>query len=72
MAGAVGICRGELLAGMDDGWVHDVRGAHNAQVQQALATLAAGAAAAGDAQGAVAGPGGAAALDPLDEPRSGC
>ena len=33
---AVGLCRGELLAGVQDEWVHDAREAHRRQLSQAL------------------------------------
>ena len=37
---AVALCRGELLAGVEDEWVHDAREAHRRRLADALEALA--------------------------------
>ena len=62
---ALELCRGELLAGLDDDWVYEARDEHRAQVAAALAQLTARA---GDARAAVGWARRWTALDPLSEP----
>lgn len=64
---AVELCRGELLAGVEDEWVHDAREAHRRQLSQALEALATQAETAGDPHRAVALSRRRAGLEPLDE-----
>jgi DNA-binding SARP family transcriptional activator len=64
---AVELCDGELLAGLDEEWVHEHRDAHRARVSELLERLAARDASAGDAAGAIAWTRKRAALDPLAE-----
>jgi DNA-binding SARP family transcriptional activator len=66
-AGALSACRGELLMGFDDDWVHAARAEHAAQAGAALARLGQRAAAEGDRAAALAWAREAAALDPLAE-----
>lgn len=64
---ALPLCRGELLAGLDDEWVHDLRDAHRARVGDLLERIAARAAAAGDPAAAIAWTRRRVTLDPLAE-----
>jgi DNA-binding SARP family transcriptional activator len=64
---ALAACRGELLTGMDDDWVHDARAEHAIRAVAALEQLARAADAVGDRAQAVAHARAAAALDPLGE-----
>jgi DNA-binding SARP family transcriptional activator/tetratricopeptide (TPR) repeat protein len=64
---ALDLCRGELLAGLDDDWVLTARDDRRARQSQLLSALAASADAAGDLEGAVAYARHRATLDPLDE-----
>lgn len=66
-ADAARIGVGELLTGMDDEWVLEVRSEHNHRLREALEALAAAAERAGDLAAAVRHSRSAAALDPLDE-----
>jgi DNA-binding SARP family transcriptional activator len=65
---ALEVCRGELLAGLDDDWVLSARDRHRERQAELLAALAAAAEAAGDVSIAVGFARRRAALDPLDEP----
>ena len=69
---AVGLCRDELLAGVQDEWVHDAREAHRRRLSQALEELATQAESAGDMPRAVALGRRRAGLDPLDEGAHAC
>src|SRR3954462_8123465 len=64
---ALALCRGELLAGLDDDWLYERRDEHRARVGDALARLAAAAAGRGDAATAVQLARRRVALDPLAE-----
>ncbi len=64
---ALALCRGELLAGLDDDWVLAARDGHRDAQSELLAALAAGAADRWDARAAVALARRRTALDPLDE-----
>src|SRR3954470_21868075 len=64
---AFALCRGELLAGLDEEWVHEYRDAHRARVSELLERMAAQAESAGDLPGAIARTRTRAALDPLAE-----
>jgi DNA-binding SARP family transcriptional activator len=64
---ALELCRGELLAGLDEDWVLAARDAHRAREGEALGTLASAAAASGDHATAIALARRRAALDPFDE-----
>jgi len=64
---AVAACRGELLAGMDDDWVHEARATFRAALTDAYEALARRAERAGDAEAAVRHSRAAVALDPLAE-----
>lgn len=65
---ALALCRGELLAGLDDEWVLVARGEHRQRHGEVLAALADTATAAGDPETALAHAHRRVALDPLDEP----
>ncbi len=69
---AVELYRGDLLAGVEDDWVHDVREAHRRQLSDMLETLAARTEKAGDLPPAVALSRRRAELDPLDEGAHAC
>jgi tetratricopeptide (TPR) repeat protein len=64
---ALAACRGELLAGMDDDWVHDAREEHARDAGAAHEQLASAAEAHGALAQAVVHARAAAALDPLGE-----
>jgi DNA-binding SARP family transcriptional activator len=65
---ALALCRGELLAGLEEEWVHEYRDAHRERLSGLLERLAARAEAAGDPGSAVAWARRRAGLDPLAEP----
>jgi DNA-binding SARP family transcriptional activator len=65
---ALELCRGELLAGLDDDWVLRARDEHRERRSRLLAALATAAQTAGDLERAVTYARRRAALDPLDEP----
>jgi DNA-binding SARP family transcriptional activator len=64
---ALALCRGELLAGLDEEWVYGYRDAHRARVSELLERIALREEAAGDVAGAIAWTRQRAALDPLAE-----
>jgi DNA-binding SARP family transcriptional activator len=64
---AEALCRGELLSGVDEEWVHDAREAHRRRLSHVLETLAARAESAGNRPRAVELSRRRAGLDPLDE-----
>jgi class 3 adenylate cyclase len=64
---ALALCRGDLLAGLDDEWVYERRDEHAERVGSALERLAAEAEEAGDLASAVSFTRRRAALDPLAE-----
>jgi DNA-binding SARP family transcriptional activator len=64
---ALALCRGDLLAGLDEDWVLEYRDAHREQLSAVLERMAAEAEAAGDLTGAIARTRARAALDPLAE-----
>jgi len=64
---ALGLCRGELLAGLDDEWVYEYRDAHGDLLCELLERVAAQAEANGDLAGAIAYTRRRVALDPLAE-----
>ncbi len=64
---ALELCRGELLAGLDDDWILAARDAQRAAEGELLGTLAAAAADNGDHAAAVSLARRRVALDPLDE-----
>jgi DNA-binding SARP family transcriptional activator len=64
---ALELCRGELLAGFDDDWVHGYRDEHRDRVANVLARLAARAESDADLREAIAFTRRQAALDPLAE-----
>jgi DNA-binding SARP family transcriptional activator len=64
---ALELARGELLADLDDDWVHERRERHREQVSELLAGLAAAAEGDGDLAAAIAHTRRQAALDPLAE-----
>ena len=64
---ALELCRGELLAGLDEEWVYEYRDAHNEQVSGVLERLAAQAETSGDLARAIALTRRRVALDPLAE-----
>jgi DNA-binding SARP family transcriptional activator len=64
---ALALCRGELLAGLDEEWVYEHRDAHRARVSELLERMAARAESAGDLAGAIAWTRKRVALDPLAE-----
>src|SRR4051812_6641209 len=64
---ALALCRGELLAGLDEEWVHEYRDAHRLRLATLLERMAAEAEAAGDLAGAIARTRARVALDPLAE-----
>ncbi|HZE07006.1 MAG TPA: AAA family ATPase, partial [Solirubrobacteraceae bacterium] len=64
---ALGLCAGELLAGLDEEWVHEYRDAHNERVSEVLERLAAQAETSGDLATAIALTRRRVALDPLAE-----
>jgi DNA-binding SARP family transcriptional activator len=66
-AGALELCRGELLPGLDDDWVLAARDALRARQGELLGALAEAAGARGDDEAAVAFARRRAALEPLDE-----
>src|SRR3954452_22152891 len=53
LADAVALVRGDLLAGLDDEWIHEARDEQRARLAVVLERLAAGADKAGDARAAV-------------------
>jgi DNA-binding SARP family transcriptional activator len=64
---ALALCRGELLGGLEDEWVHEHREAHRELLSRLLERLAARAEASGDHSGAIAYTRRRVALDPLAE-----
>ncbi|HMD56917.1 MAG TPA: AAA family ATPase [Solirubrobacteraceae bacterium] len=64
---ALVLCRGELLAGLDDEWIHERRDEHHDRMAEAFAQLAADAEERGDLGEAVALTRRQVALDPLAE-----
>jgi DNA-binding SARP family transcriptional activator/tetratricopeptide (TPR) repeat protein len=64
---AIALERGDLLAGLDDDWVHEAREEHRVALAQAVERLADMAESAGDAQRALVWTRRWAALDPLAE-----
>jgi DNA-binding SARP family transcriptional activator len=64
---AVALCRGDLLAGIDDAWAVVARGEHQDRLAQALRDLADSAAVAGDRVAALGWARRAVALDPRSE-----
>ena len=64
LEGALALCRGELLAGLEDEWILRARDEHRAEVDALLAALAD---AASDPRGAVVWARRRVALDPLSE-----
>jgi DNA-binding SARP family transcriptional activator/tetratricopeptide (TPR) repeat protein len=67
LLGAVGLCRGPLLAGFEDEWVLGARDAHRERLLGVLEQLACAAEQTGDAQGALEWTRRQIALDPLGE-----
>ena len=64
---ALDLCRGDLLAGIDDEWVLDARDEHRREVVRVVAGLARAAEAGGDLAGAAGWARRRVALDPLSE-----
>src|SRR4051794_8980721 len=64
---ALALCRGELLAGLDEEWVHEYRDAHRERLSTLLERMAAEAESAGDLPGALTRTRARVALDPLAE-----
>ncbi|MGB8876752.1 MAG: AAA family ATPase, partial [Solirubrobacteraceae bacterium] len=64
---ALELCRGELLAGLEDEWVYEFRDAHRELLSELLERFAAQADAQGDLAGAIAYTRSRVALDPLAE-----
>ena len=64
---ALDLCRGDLLAGLDDEWVLDARDQHRREVVRVVAGLARAAEEAGDLAGAAGWGRRRVALDPLSE-----
>ncbi len=64
---AVGLCGGELLAGLDEEWVYEYRDAHNEHVSEVLERLAGHAEATADFATAISLTRRRVALDPLAE-----
>jgi DNA-binding SARP family transcriptional activator len=64
---ALALCRGELLAGLDEEWVLEFRDAHRARLSDLLERLAARDEAGGDLAGAISHSRARVALDPLAE-----
>src|SRR3954468_11465147 len=64
---ALALWRGELLAGLDEEWVHEYRDAHRERLSALLERMATEAEAAGDLAGALARTRARVALDPLAE-----
>lgn len=64
---ALPLCRGELLAGVDEDWVHELRDTHRARVAEAMDGMALAADSSGDLAGAIAWTRRRVALDPLAE-----
>jgi DNA-binding SARP family transcriptional activator len=64
---ALELCRGELLAGLEDEWVYEFRDAHRELLSEMLERIAAQADAEGDLAGAIAYTRSRVALDPLAE-----
>jgi DNA-binding SARP family transcriptional activator/DNA polymerase III delta prime subunit len=67
VAEAVDACQGDLLAGLDDDWVHDARASHGERMAAALEQLAGTAERAGDHDEAIRRTRAAVAYDPLAE-----
>ncbi len=65
---ALALCRGDLLAGLDDDWVLEARDAYRERRGRALAALADASASAGDLEQAIRYSRERVALDPFDEP----
>ncbi|HEY3729226.1 MAG TPA: BTAD domain-containing putative transcriptional regulator [Solirubrobacteraceae bacterium] len=65
---ALALCRGDLLAGLDDEWVLAARDAYRESRGRALAALADASASAGDHEQAIRYSRERVALDPFDEP----
>jgi DNA-binding SARP family transcriptional activator len=64
---ALALCRGELLAGLDEEWIYDYRDEHRAHVSVLLERVAERAESRGDLSGAIAWTRKRVALDPLAE-----
>ncbi len=64
---ALALCRGEVLAGLDEEWVYEYRDEHRARVAELLERIAGRAESAGDLPGAIAWTRRRVALDPLAE-----
>ena len=64
---ALALCRGELLAGLDDEWIYEFREVHRDLLSDLLERIAAQAEASGDLAGAIASTRKRVALDPLAE-----
>ncbi len=64
---ALALCRGELLAGLDEEWVHEFRDAHRGRFSELLERRAARAESGGDLASAIAWTRKRVALDPLAE-----
>ncbi|MCW3016652.1 MAG: transcriptional activator domain [Solirubrobacterales bacterium] len=66
-ADAVALCRGDMLEGLDEGWVVEARDTHRTRQGQALRQLADATATAGDHAAAIGWARRAVGLDPLSE-----
>ena len=64
---ALALCRGDVLAGLDEEWVYEYRDLHREALSELLERLAARAEAEGDLAGAIAATRRRASLDPLAE-----
>jgi DNA-binding SARP family transcriptional activator/tetratricopeptide (TPR) repeat protein len=64
---ALALCRGELLAGLDEEWIYEHRDAHRRRVSELLERMATRAESGGDRAGAIAWTRRRVSLDPLDE-----
>jgi DNA-binding SARP family transcriptional activator len=64
---ALALCRGDVLAGLDEEWVYEYRDLHREALSELLECLAARAEAEGDLAGAIAATRRRASLDPLAE-----
>jgi len=64
---ALELCRGDVLAGLDEEWVYQYRDSHRTRLSKLLERLAVEAESAGDLTGAIAWTRERAALDPLAE-----
>ncbi|HEX4010123.1 MAG TPA: AAA family ATPase [Solirubrobacteraceae bacterium] len=66
-AEALELCRGDILAGLDDEWVYEFRDAHRERLSELLERMSAQSDAQGDPAGAIAHTRRRVALDPLAE-----